>query len=47
MKARFMSGGLILAMIGLGLYFVHGHRDNYFMPMTDGLVIMIYGLLSR
>ena len=47
MKLRFLAAGLILAILGIILFVVHGHRYNYLIPTGVGIMIFVYGLLSN
>ena len=47
MKLRFLLAGLILAILGIILFVVHGHRYNYLIPTGVGIMIFAYGLLRN
>ena len=47
MKLRFLAAGLILAILGIILFVVHGHRYNYLIPTGVGIMIFAYGLLRN
>jgi uncharacterized membrane protein len=47
MKLRFLLAGLILVILGIVLYFFHGHRYNYLIPAGVGVMLFVYGLLSN
>ncbi|GGM70379.1 hypothetical protein GCM10007108_05580 [Thermogymnomonas acidicola] len=47
MKIRFLAAGALLLLVDALLFLIRGVRPNFFIPMAVGLMLLIYGIVTR
>ncbi|MCL4437884.1 MAG: hypothetical protein M1616_00765 [Candidatus Thermoplasmatota archaeon] len=47
MKSRFVVAGIVVIAIGLIFFEIRDHRLNFLIPVAVGVMLFLYGILSR